>query len=137
MARDLAETLDAIRPYTERRAAVKELALLLARIVPQLAERSTIPVHATGSTFIVDPAAGRVLLLWHPKFGRWLQPGGHCDGDTDVRAVALREAVEETGLASLALRSGPPRPRSGVVRRAEDDADAHRLDDVRAIVRRP
>jgi len=41
------------------------------------------------------------VLLHHRKLDRWLQPGGHADGDPDVRAVAWREAREETGLASL------------------------------------
>lgn len=96
MSADLVATLQAIRPYDWRRAAFKETALLLARTMPDLAERSTVPVHLTASTFPV--ADGRVLLLWHPKFDRWLQPGGHCDGDLDVLAVARREALEETGL---------------------------------------
>jgi 8-oxo-dGTP pyrophosphatase MutT (NUDIX family) len=106
MARDLADTIEAIRPYDERRAAVKELALFLAQAVPDIAERSTLPVHATASVLIADPAGERVLLVWHPKFDRWLQPGGHCDGESDVRAVALREAREETGLG-LELGEAP------------------------------
>jgi 8-oxo-dGTP pyrophosphatase MutT (NUDIX family) len=39
--------------------------------------------------------------MHHRKLGRWLQPGGHADGDFDVRRVALREAREESGLRSL------------------------------------
>ena len=35
--------------------------------------------------------------------GRWLQPGGHSDGDPDTLAVALREAREESGLDLRAL----------------------------------
>jgi 8-oxo-dGTP pyrophosphatase MutT (NUDIX family) len=98
MTPDLPLAVEAIEPFDWRRAAVRELALFLARRVPDLAERTTLPVHATASVLIVDPAGERVLLVWHPKFDRWLQPGGHCDGETDVRAVALREAREETGL---------------------------------------
>jgi 8-oxo-dGTP pyrophosphatase MutT (NUDIX family) len=98
MTPNFVETLASIRPYSDRRAAVKELALLLARTVPDIAERTTAPVHATASAFVVDATGGRVLLVWHPKFSRWLQPGGHCDGDTDALAVAVREVREETGL---------------------------------------
>jgi len=54
--------------------------------------------HITGSAWIVDPAGERVLLTHHRKLDRWLQPGGHSDGDPDTRAVAVREAEEETGL---------------------------------------
>lgn len=54
--------------------------------------------HITGSAWIVDPTDERVLLTHHRKLDRWLQPGGHSDGDPDTLAVALREAEEETGL---------------------------------------
>lgn len=59
--------------------------------------------HLTGSALIVDPAGERIVLLLHRKLRRWLQPGGHCDGDANLAAVALREAAEETGLAGLAV----------------------------------
>ena len=54
--------------------------------------------HITGSAWIVDPSGTEVLLTHHRKLDRWLQPGGHSDGDPDTLAVALREAEEETGL---------------------------------------
>ena len=54
--------------------------------------------HITGSAWLVDMTGDRVLLAHHRKLGRWLQPGGHSDGDPDTRAVALREAREESGL---------------------------------------
>lgn len=61
------------------------------------------PGHITGSAWIVSPDRQRAVLIHHRKLGRWLQPGGHADGDPDVAAVALREAREETGLTSLQL----------------------------------
>ena len=48
-------------------------------------------------------AGAHVLLTHHAKLGRWLQPGGHSDGDPDTLAVALREAREESGLDVGAL----------------------------------
>lgn len=44
-------------------------------------ERTCVPGHLTGSAWIVDPARRRVLLVHHRKLDRWLQPGGHADGD--------------------------------------------------------
>lgn len=64
-------------------------------------ERRTLAGHVTASAWIVDPARTQALLLHHRKLGRWLQPGGHVDGDPDVRGSALREATEESGLRSL------------------------------------
>lgn len=63
--------------------------------------RSCATGHLTGSALVVDPASARILLLFHAKVRRWLQPGGHADGDANLAAVALREAREETGIEGL------------------------------------
>ncbi len=70
---------------------------------PDCFERSCRPGHITGSAWLVDAVGERVLLTHHRKLGRWLQLGGHSDGDPDPLAVALREAREESGLAVRAL----------------------------------
>lgn len=59
--------------------------------------------HLTGSALVVDDDRQRVLLMLHAKLGRWLQPGGHADGEGHLAAVALREASEETGIEGLRL----------------------------------
>lgn len=61
-------------------------------------ERSLAIGHVTGSAWIVSADGTRVLLTHHAKLDCWLQLGGHADGDSDVRAVALKEAREESGL---------------------------------------
>ncbi|CAN5667856.1 NUDIX hydrolase [soil metagenome] len=66
-----------------------------------LADRDTLPGHLTGSALIVDAAGDHVLVLFHTKLQRWLQPGGHADGDHELAGVALREATEETGIEGL------------------------------------
>ena len=57
--------------------------------------------HLTGSGFVLDAEKKRVLLLHHGRLGRWLQPGGHGEGEIDPRQIALREIAEETGLTDL------------------------------------
>lgn len=69
-------------------------------------ERTCRVGHVTGSAWVLSPDRRQVLLVRHRKLGRWLQPGGHADGDPDVLAVALREAQEETGLERLGLLPG-------------------------------
>src|SRR3954465_2087342 len=66
-------------------------------------QRTHLPGHITGSSFIVSDDFKYTLLVHHAKLNRWLQPGGHADGDTNVEGVALREANEETGLKNISL----------------------------------
>jgi len=66
-------------------------------------ERSCAPGHFTGSAWLVDRTGGRVLLTHHRKLNKWLQLGGHADGDGDLARVALREAEEESGLNDLVV----------------------------------
>lgn len=68
---------------------------------PRAFFRDHLPGHITASSLIVDRTGKYVLLTHHAKLNRWLQPGGHADGQEDVMAVAQREAYEETGLTSL------------------------------------
>ena len=68
---------------------------------PGCFNRDFLPGHITGSCWIVDHTGTHVLLTLHAKLNRWLQPGGHADGDENIYDVALREAEEETGLKKL------------------------------------
>lgn len=68
---------------------------------PACCERSLRIGHLTGSAWLVSPDGNSALLMRHRKLGRWLQPGGHADGNPDLAAVALREAGEETGMDGL------------------------------------
>jgi len=73
---------------------------------PDVFERHHAVGHFTGSAWLVSADGERVLLMHHRKLDRWLQPGGHADGDDDLARVALREAQEETGVAALAVEGG-------------------------------
>jgi 8-oxo-dGTP pyrophosphatase MutT (NUDIX family) len=68
---------------------------------PECLLRSCAPGHLTGSAWIVSPDRTRTLLTHHLKLDKWLQLGGHADGDGDLLAVARREAREESGLTQL------------------------------------
>ena len=74
---------------------------------PDACLRTCRPGHLTGSALVVDRAGANTLLMLHAKLGRWLQPGGHADGDANLAAVALREATEETGIDGLRLWPDP------------------------------
>jgi 8-oxo-dGTP pyrophosphatase MutT (NUDIX family) len=70
---------------------------------PDALHRSCTPGHLTGSGLVVDPHRGVVALLLHAKVRRWLQPGGHADGEANLALVGLREASEETGIDGLTV----------------------------------
>ncbi|HEX5533852.1 MAG TPA: NUDIX domain-containing protein [Actinomycetales bacterium] len=62
------------------------------------------PAHLTASCMVFDTSLRHVLLTLHRKGGFWVQFGGHCEpDDADLAAAALREAVEESGLAATEL----------------------------------
>lgn len=66
--------------------------------------RDFLPGHITGSAWITDARCEHVLLTHHAKLDKWLQPGGHADGDENVLRVALREAEEETGIKNFTVQ---------------------------------
>jgi 8-oxo-dGTP pyrophosphatase MutT (NUDIX family) len=81
------------------------LAFVLAR--PDACARACVPGHITASAALLDHTGSQVLLTLHPRLGRWVQLGGHCEPeDVDIRAAALREAAEESGVAD-GLRLDP------------------------------
>jgi len=63
-----------------------------------------VPGHFTASAFVLSPDSSALLLIFHGKLHRWLQPGGHIDAaDADILCAARREIHEEVGLAALDL----------------------------------
>lgn len=103
-------------------------------------DRKVAEGHLTGSAIVVSADGARVLLLHHRKLDRWLQPGGHGDpGETTGEEVALREALEETGIEGLRLDPMAPRPLDVDVHDipARGHEPAHQHLDLRYLVRAP
>jgi 8-oxo-dGTP pyrophosphatase MutT (NUDIX family) len=98
---DFIAELSAYRAEDPREARMSRALLRFVLAEPDCFERSLLQGHVTGSAWIVDRALQATLLTHHRKLGKWLQLGGHADGDTDVRRVALREAREESGLTNV------------------------------------
>jgi len=107
----LAEALARHQP--EDAAEAEDLAQIRAFVAlhPDPFDRRIVVGHLTGSALVVSAEGTRTLLLHHRKLDRWLQPGGHADrGEGSGEEVALREALEETGLPGLLLHPTAPRP---------------------------
>ena len=99
----------ALAAYARQWPAEAATAALFADFLaeaPAAFSRAHPPGHFTGSAWLVSADGRRALLTHHRKLGRWLQPGGHADGDADLARVALREAEEESGLVGLRQPGG-------------------------------
>jgi 8-oxo-dGTP pyrophosphatase MutT (NUDIX family) len=89
------------QPLDEQEARMMERLLLFVEEHADCFERTLEQGHVTGSAWIVDHSRTFTLLTRHRKLDKWLQLGGHADGDPDVLRVALREAREESGLEAI------------------------------------
>ncbi|MEY4485374.1 MAG: hypothetical protein RL693_2826 [Verrucomicrobiota bacterium] len=99
--------------------------------------RSCFPAHFTGSALVVSADGSKALLHHHRKLNRWLQFGGHCDGDEHVLRVAQREALEESGVEGLILASAKPFDLDIHSIPAKDGEPAHEHFDVRYVLIAP
>ncbi len=90
----------AARDAAEERAIVAEFRRFV-REEHECFERHLAVGHVTGSALVVSPGLDNVLLTLHAKLGKWLQLGGHADGEAEVHDVARREVQEESGLGDL------------------------------------
>lgn len=88
-------------PYEEETAFIADFAELTHD--PIAYNRERLEGHFTASAWIVNQRRTHTLLTLHRKLGRWLQLGGHADGNEDLLDVAMKEASEESGLTSLKL----------------------------------
>ena len=97
----LVEILRRYRPIDRERSDVAGRIVSFIESTTKCAERSNLDGHLTGSAWIVNPSRTKALLLHHRKLNKWMQPGGHADGDLDLFHVALKEAQEESGLVDV------------------------------------
>jgi 8-oxo-dGTP pyrophosphatase MutT (NUDIX family) len=88
--------------FDEEKAFISRFKSLL-RNFENCYKRSLLTGHITASAWISNKTGTSAVLVHHKKLNRWLQPGGHADGDENVLNVASKEAQEETGLKSLKL----------------------------------
>ena len=95
--------IDSIRTYVpacEQETQDARMMLRYAELFPDLLERTNETAHFTASSWIVTSDRSRVLMVYHNIYHSWSWLGGHADGESDLLAVALREAREESGIRS-------------------------------------
>ncbi len=97
----LLDLLEKYIPFDADELQMRSKTIEFVKNNPDCFERELLVGHVTGSAWITDKSRAFVLLIHHRKLNRWLQPGGHCDGDANVLNVAMKEANEETGLLDI------------------------------------
>ncbi|MTI21361.1 NUDIX domain-containing protein [Fulvivirga sp. RKSG066] len=100
---DLIEKLENYSPEFEEEKEFRASFLQFVEESSNCFERSLAVGHITGSAWIVNRDRTRFLMTHHQKLNRWLQLGGHADGESDIIKVATKEALEESGLTSIKL----------------------------------
>lgn len=101
------ELLETWSPATGPEQSLRQAMLAFLGSAPRGCLREHAAGHITASAMVFSHDDRAVLLTLHPRVGRWIQLGGHCEeSDETVRAAALREAVEESGIPDLTLEPG-------------------------------
>jgi len=102
----LTELLHQYKPTDPAEIKFKQQILDFIATYPNCFERTLEIGHVTASAWILNKDKTKALLMHHAKLNRWFQLGGHCDGNPDVLAVAIKEAQEESGIMGIEPVSG-------------------------------
>ncbi len=103
---DLSELLQLFERFGATDAVAARLAARFRAFVlahDDCLQRTCAPGHITASAWILSADGAQCLLTHHRKLDRWLQLGGHVDGEVRVERAALREAQEESGMPRFEL----------------------------------
>ena len=102
------DELSAWRPVDPGLESLRHAVLAFLDARADACLRECAPGHLTASALVLDHTGSHALLTLHPRVGRWLQLGGHCEpSDASLVAAALREATEESGIAGLTIGPTP------------------------------
>lgn len=98
---NLKKDLEEYVPYNEQEEKDKAVMLSFLETMPDAFTRENKVAHFTASAWLLNKEHTKVLMVYHNIYDSWSWTGGHADGDTDLLAVAVREAREETGIEEI------------------------------------
>ena len=98
LRQDFLDELRQYQPWDEVEGGMLEQLRQFVLTEPDCYLRTCVPGHLTASAWVTTPGSTHVLLLHHQKLDKWLQPGGHADGEQDLVKVAATELLEEAGV---------------------------------------
>lgn len=96
------EQIEGFVPGSEQERADREAILEYIDIMgDEILRRSCRMAHMTSSGFIMNRSLTKTLMIHHNIYDAWGWTGGHADGDRDLLEVAVKEALEETGISQV------------------------------------
>lgn len=98
---ELKKQIEAYQPYNEQEAVDKAMMLHLLETEKDIFTRDNRLAHMTASSWLLNKSRNKVVLIYHNIYHSWAWTGGHADGETDLLSVAVREAIEETGVSDI------------------------------------
>ena len=98
---NLLQQLKSYQPYNEQEDNDKTVMLELLEKEADIFSRENKTAHVTASAWLVNKEHTKVLMIYHNIYHSWAWTGGHADGETDLLAVAMKEAKEETGVETI------------------------------------
>lgn len=102
---DFKKELEKYVPYNEQEENDREMMLKYIDTFEDVLTRENRMCHFTASSWIVNKERTKILMIYHKIYDSWAWTGGHCDGDSDMLHVALKEATEETGIENFKVLS--------------------------------
>lgn len=98
---DIVEQIKNYTPYNELEKKDKESILKCLETYPDLFYRTNPIVHMTASAWVTNKNRDKILMAYHNIYDSFSWLGGHCDGDRNCLAVAIREVQEESGIKNV------------------------------------
>lgn len=98
---ELEKQLSDYVPFNEQEERDKAILLEWLSSGKDVFTRENKTAHFTASAWVLNKNRDKVLMIYHNIYGSWAWMGGHADGETDLLAVAEREAKEESGIKNI------------------------------------
>ena len=89
------------QPINEQELMDQKLIIDFIDRNPDALDRTNLCAHVTSSAFVVNQDMTKILFAYHKIYDSWAWVGGHADGNPDLLEVAIKEAIEETGVSKV------------------------------------
>lgn len=90
-------------PFNEQEEMDKKWIINFMEKYDDVLTRENTVAHFTVSNWVVNKDRTKILMIHHNIYNSWGWTGGHADGDSDFKHVALKELEEESGIKNAKI----------------------------------